>query len=501
MMIQHTISPKTAAFLAGPHRQFIGGEWIPGQGRDIAVENPSDGSILTTFPAASLDQVDQAVAAARAAFKGAWGAMNARERAAVMMRFTDLIERDAEIIGEILCLEMGQPLASASGLVKAISAPLFRYYAGWTDKIAGDAFDPITGSGDVDHMAVTVMEPIGVVGAIIPWNASPGMMGLKLAPSLAAGCAVVLKTAELAPLCGAYYAKLWEEAGGPPGSLNVIHGYGDDVGAAMSAHPGIDKITFTGSTGVGKAIAAAATGNLKRVTLELGGKSPFIVFPDVDIPSVAKAAAGWCFVASGQACVAASRVFVHADIHDAFVAELRRITLALRVGDARDAATDLGPLISARQKARVAAYIQAGLDEGAAMVCGDEPVADGGHFLRPVVFTEVMPDMRIAREEIFGPVLSVFRFTDEDDLMRVVNDTPFGLSGSVWTNDITRGLRIARGIDAGQIGINVHAAMSPQTPFGGNKQSGWGREFGRKGLEEFLKIKAITIRLGERRAV
>jgi len=366
-MVQHSISAKTTAFLKGPHLQFIGGEWVEGEGRRIDVENPSDGSMITSIMAASVDQVDRAVAAARSAFEGGWGRMNARERAAVMTRFTDLIERDADIVGEILCLDMGQPLASAKGLVKWISAPLFRYYAGWTDKIAGDAFDPITGTGDIDHMAVTLMEPIGVVGAIIPWNAPPGMMGLKLAPSLAAGCSVVLKTAELAPLCGGYYAKLWEEAGGPPGSLNVLHGFGDDVGAAMSAHAGIDKITFTGSTAVGKAIAAAATGNLKRVTLELGGKSPFIVLPDVDVPSVAQSAAGWCFVASGQACVSASRVFVHADIHDAFVEQVRIATLAMRVGDAMDSITKLGPLISARQKARVMEYIQSGLDEGATM--------------------------------------------------------------------------------------------------------------------------------------
>ena len=271
-MVQHSISSKAAEFLKGPHLHFIGGEWVEGQGREIVVENPSDGSIITTIAAASVEQVDRAVAAARAAVEGGWGRMNARERAVVMTRFTDLIERDADIVGEILCLDMGQPLESARWLVKWISAPLFRYYAGWTDKIHGDAFDPITGMGEIDHMAVTLMEPIGVVGAIIPWNAPPGMMGLKLAPSLAAGCAVVLKTAELAPLCGGYYAKLWQEAGGPPGSLNVLHGYGEDVGAAMSAHQGIDKITFTGSTGVGKAIATAATGNLKRVTLELGGK-------------------------------------------------------------------------------------------------------------------------------------------------------------------------------------------------------------------------------------
>jgi phenylacetaldehyde dehydrogenase len=493
-----SLSPKTVMFLEGPHHQFIDGAFVTGDGREIVVENPSREERIATIPAASVAQVDQAVAAARACLNGVWGRMNARDRSAVIMRFAELIERDADVVGELLCLDMGQPINSARGLVKHISAPLFRYYAGWTDKIVGEAFDPIVGTGETDYMAATFMEPIGVVGAIIPWNASPGMMGLKLAPSLAAGCTVVLKTAEFAPLCGGYYAKLWDEAGGPPGSLNIIHGYGDDVGAAMSAHPGIDKITFTGSTAVGKAIAVAATSNLKRVTLELGGKSPFIVFPDVDLDSVAKSAAAWCFVASGQACISASRLFVHADIHDAFVAKVVEATKAMRVGDGLDSMTTLGPLISARQKARVLHYISLGQKEGAKMECGMEPFDGPGHFVRPVVFSGVTPDMTIAREEIFGPVLSVFKFTDEAEMMRIVNDTPYGLSGSVWTNDIQRGLRIARGIDAGQIGVNIHAAMSPQTPFGGNKQSGWGREFGRKGLEEFLKVKAITIRLGAR---
>lgn len=497
-MTAHALSPQAREFIEGDHPLLIGGEWVRGQGADIPIENPASETVLTTIRAASTEQLDHAVAAARAALNGVWRRMNVRERGLLLNRFAALIERDAGIIAEIMTAELGQTLASSRGVAGSLSPALFRYYAGWTDKITGEAFDPIVGADVQQFMAVTIREPIGVVGAIIPWNASPGMMGLKLAPSLAAGCTVVLKPAELAPLCASYFARLWQEAGGPPGSLNVVHGHGATIGAAMASHDGIDKITFTGSTAVGKAIVVAAAGNLKKVTLELGGKSPFIVFPDVDVEAVARTAASWCFVASGQACIAATRVFVHADIHDRFVEVLGNHTRNLIVGDPTDPATNLGPLVSAAQKQRVAGYIASAKAEGARMVCGDEPVPDIGHYVRPAVFTEVDPAMRIAREEIFGPVMSVIRFDDEQRMLDTVNDTPFGLSGSVWTRDLERALRVARRIDAGQIGVNVHGPMSPQTPFGGNKQSGWGREFARNGLEEFLKIKAITIRIGDR---
>lgn len=491
-------STEALSFITGKHDQLIGGAWVQGEGAEIPIENPATEEVVTTIRAASSEQLDRAVAAALAALKGAWGRMNVRERGLLLTRFAELIERDASIIGEVMTAELGQPLASSRAVAGSLSPQIFRYYAGWTDKIVGEAFDPIVGADVQQFMAVTMREPIGVVGAIIPWNASPGMMGLKLAPSLAAGCAVVLKPAEAAPLCASYFAKLWQEAGGPPGSLNLLHGHGATIGAAMASHEGIDKITFTGSTAVGKSIVVAAAGNLKKVTLELGGKSPFIVFPDVDVDAVARTAATWCFVASGQACIAATRVFVHADIYDAFIDKLAAIASGLVVGDPMNPATNLGPLVSAAQKARVTDHIRSGHAEGARMVCGDEEVPTTGHYVRPTIFADVSPHMRIAREEIFGPVMSVFRFEDEAAMLDVVNDTPFGLSGSVWTRDLERALRVARSIDAGQIGINIHGPMSPQTPFGGNKQSGWGREFARNGLEEFLKVKAITIRLGDK---
>jgi phenylacetaldehyde dehydrogenase len=302
----------------------------------------------------------------------------------------------------------------------------------------------------------------------------------------------------MAPLSGAFFAELLAEAGAPPGTFNMLHGYGEDVGEAMAAHPGIDKIAFTGSTAVGRKIVAAATGNLKKVSLELGGKSPVVVFPDADLDKVVPGAAMACLVNSGQACMAGTRLFLHDDIHDDVVERLVAHVRALKLGDGMLPDTDLGPLISARQKQRVLSYIEIGRAEGARMVCGTEPVPGLGHFVAPTIFTECHAGMRIVREEIFGPVLSILRFTNEAALISDVRDTVYGLSGSVWTRDIQRALRIAKQIDSGQVGINYHAAVSPETPFGGNRQSGWGREFGREGVDAYLKTKAISINLGER---
>ncbi|WP_439486843.1 aldehyde dehydrogenase family protein [Blastomonas fulva] len=493
-------SEEAVRFLAAPHRLLIGAHWCEGRAAPIAVDNPCRETPLCMVSAASAEDVDDAVRAARAALDGSWGRMNGRERAAVMVRFADLLDSRAPLVAEIMALDNGQPLASCLMVVRLLAVELMRYYAGWATKIAGESFSPSLGGarGELDIMTATVREPIGVVGAIVPWNAPAGMMALKLGPALAAGCTVVLKTAELAPLTGQFFAELMLEAGAPPGTFNLLHGLGEETGAAMAAHPGIDKISFTGSAPVGRRIVAAAMGNLKKVTLELGGKSPVVVFPDADLDVVAPAAAMACFVASGQACMAGTRLFAHESIHDALVERIGRAADAMVPGDALDPATTLGPLISVRQKARVEGYIESGLAEGAHIANAPRPWTGPGHFVAPVVFTEAHMAMRIAHEEIFGPVLTVMRFSDEDDLLRAVNSTEFGLSGSVWTQDIQRALRVARRIDSGQVGINIHAAVSPETPFGGNRQSGWGREFGREGLDPYLKTKAISINLGPR---
>jgi phenylacetaldehyde dehydrogenase len=494
--------PSDAAleFLRGPHLLFIGGAWREATGtREIAVENPARGETIATIRAASVADLDEAVAAARGSLERGWGALHGSERARIMLKFADLIEENVELFAEIVTLDSGSPLEVSRFVVRQLAAEMFRYNAGWATKISGETLEPSVGDNATNFLVAAVREPVGVVGAIVPWNAPPGMIALKLAPCLAAGCTMVLKTAELAPLSGAFFADLLHQAGAPPGTFNMLHGHGDEVGAAMAAHPGIDKIAFTGSTAVGRSIVAAATGNLKKVSLELGGKSPVVVFPDADIDQVVPGAAWAWLVNSGQACMAGTRLFLHDDIHDEVVEKLIAFVRGLKIGDGMVPGTDLGPLISPRQKARVQSYIDLGIEEGARMVLGNEPVPAMGNFVAPVIFTGCAAGMRIVREEIFGPVLTVLRFSDEAALVRDIRDTVYGLSGSVWTRDIQRALRIAKQIDSGQVGVNVHAAVSPETPFGGNRQSGWGREFGREGVEAYLKTKAISINLGARR--
>ena len=498
-MSAHPTEPGSAtrAFLDRDHALLIGGEWVVGAGRSITVENPARETPIAQVRAASPGQLDDAVGAARAALSGQWGRTSGRDRAMVLGRFADLLDANVDLIAEVMTLDNGSPLSSSRMVVQYLASDLFRYYAGWATKIAGESFTPsISARPGQDFLVATLREPIGVVGAIVPWNAPPGMIAMKMAPALAAGCTMVLKTAELAPLVGQIFARLWGEAGGLPGVFNLIHGHGDDIGAAMAAHAGIDKIAFTGSTEVGRKIVIAATGNLKKVSLELGGKSPVVIFPDADLDVAIPAAAMACYLSTGQQCMAGSRLFVHAAVHDRVTEGVAAFARTLKVGDGMAPDTVLGPAISARQKARIESYIAVAKAEGASALL-ETPAIDGpGHFIGPALFTEVRPGMRIEQEEVFGPVLSVIRFSDEDELLSAVNGTDYGLSGSVWTRDVQTALRIAKRIDSGQVGINVHAAMSPETPFGGNRQSGWGRELGREGLEPYLKTKAISINLG-----
>lgn len=487
----------TRQFLDADHHLLIGGEWVAGQGRSIEIENPARETMLTAIRAASLTQVDEAVAAARCALTGEWGWTSGRDRGVILNRFADLLDANVDLIAEVMTLDNGSPLSSSRMVVQFLAAELFRYYAGWATKIAGESFTPNIGARPgQDFLVATVRDPIGVVAAIVPWNAPPGMIAMKMAPALAAGCTMVMKTAELAPLVGQIFARLWSEAGGAPGAFNLIHGHGEDIGAAMAAHPGIDKIAFTGSTEVGRKIVMAATGNLKKVSLELGGKSPVVIFPDADLKVAIPAAAMACYLSTGQQCMAGSRLFVHADVHDEVADGVAAFAKTLPIGDGMLPGTVLGPAISARQKARIESYIVIAKDEGAVAALETPEIGGPGHFIGPALFTEVKPGMRIEQEEVFGPVLSLIRFHEEDELLNAINGTSYGLSGSVWTSNIQTALRVAKRIDSGQVGINVHAAMSPETPFGGNRQSGWGRELGRDGLDAYLKTKAISINLG-----
>jgi phenylacetaldehyde dehydrogenase len=500
------ISARAAAFLAGRHGAFIDGAFVDANSDEmIDVENPARETIVARAGAASAGDLDRAVAAARRALDGAWGAMAGKDRARILLRFADLVEARADLMGEIETIEAGIPLSMSVPTLRTFCAELLRYYAGWATKIEGATIPALAnGREQSDLLVYTVREPVGVVGAIVPWNAPAGMIILKMAPALAAGCVMVLKPAELAPLTAELIAEAWRDAGGPEGVFNVIQGRGETIGAALVRHPGVDKITFTGSTAVGKSIVTAAAHDLRRVSLELGGKSPFVVFPDASLDEAASAAAVACFLMSGQNCMAATRLFVHAAVQDRFMERLIEATRQLTIGDGLASETFVGPLISAAHRKKVVGLIEGAEAEGARIVhCGPIPTSLGGlgHFVGPTIIDRVTPSMRIAREEVFGPVLAVQAFDDDEDaLARAIGDTRYGLSGSVWTSDLRRAHRFARRIDSGQVGVNIHAAVSPETPFGGMRQSGWGREFGREGLDAYLETKAISVNLGPRRS-
>ncbi|MEH0194409.1 aldehyde dehydrogenase family protein [Caulobacter sp. CCNWLY153] len=491
-------SKAALAFLAQTHGQLIGEAFVEGRGETlIEVEDPATEQVIAKVRATSVEDLDLAVAAARKAFKG-WSRTSGADRARIMLRFADLLERDADQLAEIETLENGMPIALSGATIKGFCADYVRYYAGLATKLEGSTIPArANGREALDLLVYTVREPVGVVGAIVPWNVPVSMIILKLAPALASGCTLVLKSAELTPLTSILVARLWLEAGGPPGVFNLIHGLGHEIGAALVSHPGVDKITFTGSTAVGKEIVRAVSHDLKRVSLELGGKSPFVIFPDADLADAIPSAAMACFFLSGQNCMAGTRLFVHEKVLEPVLEGLAQTAAWLKVGPGLDPTTMIGPLVSARQKGRVLEHVEAAAAEGARLAYAGGVPAGPGHYVAPTVYADVTPDMRLAREEVFGPVLGVQSFGDDDEaLLSAINATTYGLSGSVWTKDLSRAHRMARAIDSGQVGVNIHAALSPETPFGGNRQSGWGREFGREGIDSYLKTKAVSVNLG-----
>ena len=491
---------ETLAFMAKDHKLFIDGHWrVPGSNRLIEVENPSTERLIATMHAASMKDLDDAVAAARTALDGPWRRLPPAERGKMLMKLADLMEADTSMLAQLSTLENGMPLWLSLDKMALLCPDIIRYYAGWTTKVTGDVLPAVPVAGeDREWLVYTLRQPVGVVGCIIPWNAPASMITLKAAPALAAGCTVVMKPAELTPLLAIRFTELVEAAGFPPGVFNLVQGYGDDIGDGIARHPGIDKVAFTGSTAVGKAIVRAAADDLKRVSLELGGKSPFIVCADADLDQAAPAAAAACFFLTGQNCMAGTRLFVEDSIADEFNERLTVAAKMFTVGDGFEAGVMVGPLISAKQLARVKGFIDETDAAGARRIFGGNVLDRIGHFVEPTIFDCVTPDMRVAREEVFGPVLAVQRFhkSDETELLERVNGTVYGLSGSVWTRDLSRALRLAARVDSGQVGVNAHAAVSAETPFGGNKQSGWGREFGKEGLDAYLKTKAVSVNLG-----
>ncbi len=485
---------QSESFLARSHGVFIDGAWSAAASDTLVdVVDPASGSVISRVQAAGVEDAERAILAARSAFDdGPWTALPAAERARYMTRLADAIEQSGAEIAYLETLDNGMPLASATRAV-GLAVGYLRYFAGWCGKIAGQVHEV---SMPNVH-AYSIKEPIGVVGTITPWNFPFVMEVAKLAQALAAGCTVVMKPAELTPLSALKLADLIAECDFPKGVINVIVGPGSVVGKTLVEHPLVDKISFTGSTATGKWIIQAAAGNLKRVTLELGGKSPSIIFPDANLDAAIPGAAMQIFANSGQVCVAGSRLFVHRKVYDEVVAGISRFAAGLRVLPGLDPDSQMGPLVSQDQFDRVSAFIHSGIAEGAEVVHGGARVGDKGYFMQPTVIAGAHRDMRIVREEIFGPVVAAMPFDDDDldAIARQANDTEYGLAAYLWTQDVGKVHKMARKIRAGIIQVNGGASLEASLPFGGFKQSGWGREYGAEGVEAFLETKSVAVRL------
>ena len=478
-------------FLRKPKQLLIGGKWVPAKsGKTFETINPANEEVLALVAEGDKADIDEAVKAARKAYEESkWSSLGPHQRTRLLLKIADLIEAHAEELATLETLNNGMAISLARGMV-AGAADVFRYYAGWSSKIYGE-----TNPSDATMFNYTLREPVGVCGQIIPWNGPIAMFAWKIAPALACGNVAVLKPAEQTPLTALRLGELILEAGVPEGVVNIVTGFGETAGAAIASHPGIDKVAFTGSTEVGKLILQASTGNLKRVSLELGGKSPNVVFADADLESaVATSMFGFCML-SGQVCCAGTRVFVQQDFQDRFVDALTRYTSKVKAGDPLDPRTTVGPLVSKEQFNRVKSYLELGKREGANATLGGEVGTGKGYFVDPAIFTGVKNNMRIAQEEIFGPVAAVIPFKDENDAVLQGNDTTYGLAAAVWTNDVSRAHKVARALKAGTVWVNCYNNIDPISPFGGYKQSGIGRELGRYAIDLYTQIKSVYVKL------
>ncbi|GAA4472654.1 aldehyde dehydrogenase family protein [Novipirellula rosea] len=486
------------SFLSSPKKMLIGGKWVEAKsGKTFDVYDPATDQVVAQAAEGEAADVELAVAAARKAFdQGPWSKMGGSERSRLIWKIGELIEEHADELAQIETLDNGKPFAVAKAADVALAADMFRYMAGWATKIEGNTI-PISlpYAPGAEFHAFTLREPVGVVGQIIPWNFPLLMAAWKLAPALTTGCTVILKPAEQTPLSALRLGELIVEAGVPDGVVNIVTGFGETAGAAIASHDQIDKVAFTGSTEVGKLIINAATGNLKRVSLELGGKSPNVIYDDADLDSAIAGAADAIFFNQGEVCSAGSRLFVQKGVYDEVVAGVSEIAKNLKVGSGFDASTQMGPLVSREQFDRVKGFLKAGVAEGAEASAGGSALDRPGYFVQPTVLKNASEEMSVVREEIFGPVVAAMPFSDEAELVGQANNTAYGLAAGIWTRDISKAHRFAKAVKAGSVWINCYSVFDAALPFGGYKQSGWGREMGHAVLENYLQTKSVCVSL------